>query len=252
MEKFNRYVVVSTSNNPDYYFYAKYVEHAWNKLGWELCIMITYGTNPLDLELQNPNTVIVQLPNIPGIREETIAQAGRLYAANYLPHDKLIMTSDIDLLPLSDYWNPGINNVTIYGHDLTWRTFYPMGYCAMSGANWFKNLQCTYNTAEDLERDVNEIGMARSKDWEQWWNHDWTLLTKRLKPLGNDLTFIDRGQIHIAGAHLAKGRIDRYNWAETQKQEVFIDAHCENINVKHPVKLEPFLQVFNKFYDLRS
>jgi hypothetical protein len=243
-----RIVVVSTTNNPDYYFYAKYVEHAWNKLGWDLCIMITDGVDPLNLELSNPSTTIVQLPKIEGIREETIAQAGRLYAANYLPKDALIMTSDIDLIPLSDYWNPDINNVTIYGHDLTWRTYFPMGYCAMSGENWFKHLRCTYDTKSDLLRDVDEIGLARSNDWEQWWNHDWSLLTKRLKELGNGLTFIDRGQVNIAGATLAKGRIDRYNWIETQKQDSFIDAHCENVNVKHPVKLEPFLEMWKKFY----
>ena len=34
--KFNRTVVVSTTNNPDYYFYLPYVEKAWNNYGWNV------------------------------------------------------------------------------------------------------------------------------------------------------------------------------------------------------------------------
>ena len=250
-----RIVVISSNNNPDYLHYAKYQEKAWNKLGWKLCIMITDDVDVLDLKLSPFNegsgkliTSIVRMPHIEGLRTETVAQASRLYAANYLPEDALIMTCDMDLIPLSDYWHPNIDEVTIYGHDLTWNSFYPMGYCAMSGANWKKYMQLNGNTAEELVRDAKEIEIAYMPDWEQWWNHDWTLLTKRLKPFHHSLTHIPRGQIDIAGATLAKGRIDRFNWEKTQEQETFIDAHCENNNVMHPVKLEPFLKVFNKFY----
>jgi hypothetical protein len=243
-----RYVVVSSNNNPDYLFFAPYIEKAWNTLGWDVCFMITDDVNPLDLHKQNESSIIVRLPNIEGLRKETIAQTGRLYAATYLHPDSLIMTSDMDLLPLSNYWNPDINNITVYGHDLTWRTFYPMGYCAMSAQNWIKYLNLTFNPKSDIERDCKEIAIAYSSDWEQWWNHDWTLLTKRLKVFEDKLTFIDRGQIDIAGATLAKGRVDRYNWQVTLNQPNLIDAHCENHNVMHPTKLEPFLKLFESIY----
>jgi len=241
--------VISANNNPDYLFYAPYQERAWNSLGWRLCIMITHDVNPLDLNIENPETIIVRLPEIPELRSATIAQAGRLYAANYLSEDALIMTCDMDLIPLSDYWKPEPFDVTVYGHDLTWHSFYPMGYCAMSGKNWKKYMNLTGLTENDLVRDAKEVELAYMPDWEQWWNHDWTLLTKRLKPYASIIKFNDRGQINIAGATLAKGRIDRHNWMETQNQpEPFIDMHCENNNVQHPVKLDPFLKVFNKFY----
>lgn len=243
-----RYVVVSTTNNPDYYFYATYIEKAWNSLGWDLCVMITEGVNPLDLKLSNRSSVIVQLPKIEGLRDATIAQAGRLYAANYLPEDAMIMTSDIDLLPLSDYWNPSADNITVYGHDLTWYSYYPMGYVAMTGKNWKQYLSCTMNTAIDLERDAKLTGIAYSEDWEQWWNHDWQHLTNVLKQHTDKITFINRGQVQIAGATLALGRIDRYDWEKTQEQSILIDAHCENNNVLHPDKLNKFLKVFEKFY----
>ena len=243
-----RYVVVSSNNNPDYYFYLPYIEKAWNSYGWDVCVMITDDVDVHNITKSNENTIIVQLPFVPGLRPETIAQAGRLYAANYLPMDAIIMTSDIDLLPLQNYWNPNINEITVYGHDLTWHSFYPMGYIAMSGANWKKYMDLHFDTKGEIYRDAVKTGLPFANDWEQWWNHDWTHITNVLKPHKDLITFIDRGQINIAGATLAKGRVDRYNWYETMNQPNWIDAHCENNNVQHPDKLGKFLEVYEKFY----
>lgn len=243
-----KYVVVSTTNNSDYYFYLPYIEKAWNSYGWDVCIMLTQEVDINNIDKRNENTLIIRLPKVEGLREATIAQAGRLYAANYLPMDALIMTSDMDLLPLKDYWNPGQHDVTVYGHDLTWYNYFPMGYVAMPGYKWKEYLKCTYDTASDMLRDAKETEIAFSDHWEQWWNFDWNLLTKRLMPFKNHINFIDRGQVNIAGATLAKGRVDRYNWHETMKQPDWIDAHCENNNVQHPDKLNKFLEVFEKVY----
>jgi len=245
-----KYVVVSTNNNPDYIFFAPYIEKAWNSFGWNLCVMITQDVNEADLKLSNPESVVVRLPNIEGLRQESIAQAGRLYAANYLPLDTLLMTSDMDLLPLSDYWHPNENEITVYGHDLTWNTYLPMGYISMIGSDWEKYMNLTGISFNDMNRDSNEYReMVLSPDFERWWNWDWQMITDRMKPHYNKITFINRGQIDIAGATLAKGRIDRYNWDVTQSQpEPFIDAHCHNTSVKNPERFESFLRVFDKFH----
>ena len=245
-------VVVSTSNNPDYMFYAPYQERAWNKYGWTFCVMITADVDPLELHLENPTSLILRLPEIEGLKSGTIAQAGRLYAANYLHEDDLIMTCDMDLIPLSDYWHPEPFDITVYGHDLTWHSFYPMGYIAMTGKNWKKYMELTGLTFEDMVRD-SKSGKSNYNPydavWEKYWDYDWSLITNKLKPFEKQIKFIDRGQINIAGGTLARGRIDRFNWEATQNQpEPFVDAHCENNNVMHPVKLEPFLKVYNKFY----
>lgn len=245
----NRYVVISTNNNPDYYFYAPFQEKAWNSLGWNLCVMVTRDVHIPDLKLSNPSTVVVRMAEHSHLRSETVAQVSRLYAASYFDSDTLLMTCDMDLIPLTDYWKPDKNNITIYGHDLTWHSFYPMGYIAMTSANWAKYMKLTDNVEADINRDAEEYKHLTSSDnWESWWNYDWTMITDRLKPFKDSLTFIDRGQINIAGATLAKGRVDRHNFIETQNQPYLIDAHCENNNVKHPVKLEPFLELYNKFY----
>lgn len=244
----DKIVVVSTNNNPDYYFFSPYIKKAWNSYGWKVAVMFTEGTPVSELH----GDYLLALPKIEGLKEATVAQAGRLYAANYLPEDSLIMTSDMDLLPLSDYWHPNINDITVYGHDLTWHSFFPMGYCAMSCKHWKQYMNLTDSTERDMLRDANDRSVAHnpfSDKWEEYWDYDWDLLTTRLSPYKQVITFKDRGQIDIAGATLAKGRIDRYNWEVTQNQpEPFIDAHCHNTSVRNPERLESFLKVFNKFH----
>lgn len=237
-----RVVVISSNNNPDYLFYAPYVVKAWHTLKWKVAIMLTADTSIKSIEGCGCD-YIIQLPEIPELRTETIAQAGRLYAANYLPKDALIMTSDMDLLPLTDYWNPDPKNITVYGHDLTDYTFFPMGYTAMTAENWTKNLELTGDTKEDLIRGAKETGLPYQPDWEQWWNHDWRLLTNKLT--GKDITHIYRGR--RTNSCFAYGRVDRGDSMQIPS-EPLIDAHCENINVKHPTKLEPFLKLFNQYY----
>lgn len=237
-------VVLSTNNNPDYFHYSAYQRKAWNKFGWKVCIMTTS-----DVVEILPCDYQIILPEI-DVRKETLAQAGRLYAANQLPSDAMIMTCDMDLIPLSDYWHPKEDEITIYGHDLTWFSYFPMGYVAMTGEKWKEKFFLTGDTYMDMLRDFKKYSdMVYSDDWNVYWNYDWQFLTDTLMPFKPQLTFVNRGQIDIAGATLAKGRIDRYNWQATQNQpEPFIDMHCENNNTRHPAKLEPFLEVYERFH----
>lgn len=242
-----RTVVISTNNNPDYYAYAPYIEHAWSKLGWRVAIMITSDVDPLSIDTRLESTVLLQIPEIEGLRKETQAQGGRLYAASYLRDDTLIMTSDMDLLPLSDYWNPDPNNITVYGHDLTDFSYYPMGYVAMTGAKWKEAMNINDTIAKCFKRDADETLIAYSAAWEQWWNFDWNLLTARLKPFADkgQVTFINRGR--RPGSCFAAGRIDRGDSMQ-MIDKPWIDAHCENVNVKHPDKWNRFISLFESVY----
>lgn len=237
-----KYIIVSSNNNSDYLFYAPYVEKAWNNYGWNVCFMITHDVDPLDLKLNNlDSSKIIQLPHVEGLRIETVAQASRLYAANYLPLDSLIMTSDIDLIPLSDYWNPNPEEITVYGHDLTDYSYYPMGYVAMTGHKWKEFFKLTYNTLEDMLQGARETGLPYKENWEQWWNHDWRLLTDKLSPMKEKIKFIKRGRGHGGFAY---GRVDRGDSCHVPAGETLIDAHCENHNVQHPDKLNKFLKLY--------
>lgn len=238
-----RIVVISTNNNPDYYVYCPYIVKAWRTHGWEVAVMMTH-----DVEEKLEADYLIRLPKINDLRSETIAQAGRLYAANYLPLDSLIMTSDMDLLPLQNYWNPQPNDITNYGRDLTDYTFFPMGYTAMSCDNWKKIMNLTYNTEENLLRDARELGTPFKEDWESWWNFDWELLTKRLNKYsrdGGELKLIMRGR--RAGSCFAYGRVDRGDSMQIPEGEL-IDAHLENHNTRHPDKWGKFITLYNKYY----
>lgn len=238
-----RYIVVSTNNNPDYYFYLPYIEKAWNSLGWEVVVCLTKDVDTHNLVKNNPDTIYLQLPDVECVRTESIAQAGRLYAANYLSKDCYIMTSDMDLLPLSNYWNPNLDDVTVYGHDLTDFSYFPMGYTGMRAEDWRHFLKLTGNTQADMERDCNEYAyMVKSTEWEQWWNFDWRLLTDRLTHA--KVVHKHRGR---QANGFAYGRIDRGNSMQMITGEL-IDAHCENHNVQHPDKLNKFITLFESVY----
>jgi hypothetical protein len=254
-----RYVVLSTNNNPDYYSYLPFQERAWNRFGWDLIVMITADVDPLLLETTNPNTLICRLPNIPELRPQTIAQAGRLYAAHYVDKDCLLMTCDMDLIPLSNYWNPDQNQITVYGHDLTDYSYIPMGYVAMTAERWIEVMNITSDTKADMLRDANStmikdpdtkqmVVAAYSENWGAYWNYDWRLLTDRLQPYidRKQINFIKRGR-RTTGTY-AYGRVDRGDGMKVPPGETLIDAHCENFNTQATEKLEKFLNVYESVH----
>lgn len=250
----NRYVVISTNNNPDYFNYIPYQEQAWANFGWGLIIMVTSDFNPVNFETRLKSTLVCQLPKVNEIRSQTLAQMGRLYAAHYVGKDNLLMTCDMDLIPLSNYWNPDPNKITVYGHDLTDHTYYPMGYVAMTAEKWIEKMQITADTRADILRDCDRTMIkgekaAYSDNWEVWWNVDWRLLTDRLSPFKDEITFINRGRRTVPPNKgvFAFGRVDRGDSMQVPSENL-IDMHCENNNVKHPEKWARFLSVYEKHH----
>jgi len=237
-------VVVSSNNSPDYLFYLPYITKAWHSYGWEVAVMLTHDVK----EFEGEPDYVIPIPEIEGLRLETQAQASRLYAANHLPSDALIMTSDMDLLPLKDYWHPKIEDITNYGFDLTDFCFLPMGYTAMSGENWKKVMNLTGDTKADMLRDAHEPNIPHnpfSEDWSQYWDYDWCLLTRRCKPYMDSIVKVLRGR--RPGSCFAFGRVDRGDSMQIPSEEL-IDCHAENNNVRHPDKLNKFVSLFERFH----
>jgi hypothetical protein len=94
---------------------------------------------------------------------------------------------------------------------------------------------CTGNFKEDMEREVNITKHAFSDNWEQYWFADWDLFTKRCAFVKDDLTFIDRGMVHLAKDPTAKNRLDRYDMDKTRNQ-ILLDCHADNNNPSAPYK----------------
>lgn len=187
----NRYVVISSNTHPDYEFYVPIVRWAWKQFGWD--------------------TICLRPFTLSGYREETITQCMRLYAADYSNGaDRILMTSDADMVPLSDYWDPHPENITCYGHDLTGYKHQPMCYIAMTASKWREVMGLTGDIYKDMTRDLAD-SKAKSPDWSEWWQVDQDIITERLSQLSQKeprrVVKVDRGI--EPGSHLPLGRMDR-------------------------------------------
>jgi hypothetical protein len=214
-----RTVVISTDDHPDYVQCLPFVRRAWNKLGWRtLTFYLGRGKPEAD-----PENMVVELEPIPGYRSATIVQVSRLMGHRYV--DGLIMTSDVDMMPLSNYWKPHPEKVTCYGADLTGYQQYPICYIAAPRACW-ESLVPESTLMELLQSDTQ----ARSDIFDEWWFADQRIITKRINDSMKDgmpTAFHDRGlRSHWGKDPLPVGRIDRANWQRTKNSwSRKIDAH---------------------------
>lgn len=218
----NKYIIISSNKNPDYEFYVPIVKWAWKQFGWDVICLRPFTLN--------------------GYRDETITQVMRLYASDYLKGDALLMTSDADMIPLSDYWQPALTDITCYGHDLTGYVHQPMCYVAMLSSKWSEVMNLTGNMYNDMRRDLAET-KAKSDSWSEWWQVDQDLLTDRLSRV--NVAKVDRGI--EPGSHLPYGRVDRAGMKWVQDP---IDFHAPKEPTKHRAAInDVLLRVFGVKYE---
>ena len=242
-------VVLSANENPDYWFYFPVVEWIWNKYGWHVDLFVT-DESKIDFiehtKLSSKDTSVYIIPSIEGVRTGTLAQVVRHFASNVLPKEDYIMVQDIDLLPLRP-WEPDTTKKTIYGWELTGRSFIPVHYTGMMGHDWYDIMGCTGDLKADMEREMKANGRAYGAKWEEYWDADWDILTQKVLARKNEFTFVPRGMMSIGHCATAEGRVDRvsikvnnetgaYSWGWTLNQPERIDMHCENNNSASPEK----------------
>lgn len=225
-----RAVVVSTNYDDKYLFFLPIIQYAWQKLGWDLICMMP--NKPLEDIPETKDLVFSRMADIAQSRtsitimyfnckesdEITYTQCSRLYAANLaIPEFDILLTSDVDMLPISNYWNPDPNKITSYGRNLSDKHF-PICYVGMSPARWREVMLLTGNVTNDMHIDI--------EGWEgdgNRWELDQDLLTESLLPYQNEIVYIDREKsIH---SDYPVGRIDRSAWDATHKESVRIDCH---------------------------
>lgn len=222
-----KYIVLSVNDNPDYLFFTPLTVWAWRKLGWEVIVMFhnVGGINSdcvyLVEQMEQTDEAIFKYLHVEGHRSSTITQVSRLYAGCLTGDDVLLMTSDIDLIPLSDYWHPDPSKITVYGEDLTGYTEYPISYLAMTKQRWVEVMGLTSSDYNELiKRDLDNHPNSKSDDFYKWWGIDQQIITERIKAVNFEKQFINRGQ--YANGY-AIGRPDRGAWTLNHKQ--YIDAH---------------------------
>lgn len=209
-------VILSTTDGGDYLPYLEYCQKAWNKLGWKTLTFYLGKVAPKSTE-QNRVLEIPKKFLEHGYREATLVQVARLFGGHYC--EGMVMTGDVDMLPMSNYWKPAPHCVTVYGYDLTGYSEYPICYIAMDAQAWRDVVP---------ERDPIELldkyeAKAKSEDFYTWWGVDQYIITERI----DDRIAHTPRQIHrgLEGA-TAKGRVDRHDWMGTLgRPGVKIDAH---------------------------
>lgn len=213
-----RYVVLGVNENPKYLYYLPLVLWAWRKIGWEAITFVVGELPKVGIIINMPMDTTHFIKPINGYKSETIAQVSRLYGARQTPKDTLVMTSDVDMIPLSNYWNPQENVITTYGRDLT-DYHYPMCYIAMNERDWYRVMDY-YKTDIDHSVDLDlQQAVPKAKNV---WCVDQDIITERLLRYGKEkITHIDRGTDKRTGYPL--GRVDRSAWR--LDHQVYIDAH---------------------------
>lgn len=221
-----KYIVLSVNQNVDYMYFMPITVWTWRQAGFEPIVFYRGERNELsDLAFQSVNIVRVLNP-IDGIRDATIAQMARLYAAcTDVDDGDYLMLGDVDMLALGNHWTPDLTKVTVYNHDLTGFSEIPMCYVGMPKSLWrtiFELGKLDYNQA--IKRDIENYPNAREDDFYKWWGCDQQILTERLEAYGYDkITFINRGHFNGYGA----GRVDRGSGGWVLDQPILYDAHLK-------------------------
>jgi hypothetical protein len=245
-----KYIVLSVNDNPDYLFHVPLVCWAWRKFGWEPIVFYT-GDGPTSNGYQSDlvfndlweNVYVIKVPD--GYSSSTIAQVSRLYAAHLAFKGEIdgaksfLMTSDIDMLPLSDYWKPDYDKLTVYGRDLT-DYHYPICYIAANNHKWDEIMD--FDGSESIDHFI-----ARDlRKQKNIWTLDQDIITERINDSRYVPLRIDRGTDKRTGYPI--GRIDRSNWTLDHKQ--YIDCHMfhgiQNDDAKFKKTLEMLHTVWPK------
>lgn len=203
-------VILSTNDHHDYFPYLEYAQKAWNKLGWNT---FTFYMGDKNVGQTDENRIFKVSP-IEEYRDITVLQCYRLLGHQYA-NEGIIMTSDVDMIPLSNYWGEN-NKMTCYGSDLTGGKQYPMCYISAHTKEWRQIIAET-----DIKELLDKYPCAKSDNFEDYWYTDQIIATERIKNINPIL--VKRG--HRQG--FANGRIDRAMWDHSIKmwERRYIDAH---------------------------
>lgn len=211
----DKYVVLSVNDNPDYLHYAPLTVWCWAQYGYKTKLFYL-GKHDKREEFvltfcKELGAEIIEVEPIEGYRDDTVIQCARLMCGHYAKDDDYLITGDIDMIPLSDYWRLQ-EDITVYGHDLTDFTHIPICYISTKGKEW-KNL-----VSETLKDLLDKYPQAKHSDFYKYWFTDQDIITERIDH--NDVAWVNRGKYASGYAY---GRVDRGSW--TLEHPEYIDAH---------------------------
>lgn len=227
-------IVLSTNDNQNYFGYLPFVQQAWNNLGWHT---LTFYLGEKKIVSTKENRII-KIIKSKVLRDETMVQVSRLFACCI--SDEYLMTSDVDMLPLSNYWKPDEKIITTWGRDLTDYGHYPICYIGMPAEKWrnVMGLEKSDTISDIIEKYLIAYPKAFSDKWTEWWQVDQDIITEKLLLLNP--VVIERGK---NGCCLAARRADRSDWNNTKDISYLIDAH-----LPHPFNVIEVELLIRKYF----
>lgn len=216
-----KYVVLGVNENPKYLYYLPLIVWAWRQFGWEPFVFMISEMNNCSMSIMEKADYKLKLltTGIDGYKSDTVAQVSRLYAGCFFHGTEYLMTSDVDMLPLSDYWFANIGMIDCYGRDLT-DYHYPICYIGAEAHLWHRVMRIPYSGME--ENTFNLLMKNDLRQQKNMWVLDQDIITERLTCYGKGVIYHTiRGTDKRTG--YPTGRVDRSNWR--LDHETLIDAH---------------------------
>lgn len=214
----NKYAILSTDNNPDYYSLLPLVCHSWRKIEYTPVIIFANVESKLeDLIISYCPLGTIKGHTLPteGVKDSTKAQISRLFAHQHRWSEDILITADADMVIARDIFTHDVTEgqIVSFGYDLTGRSELPICYVKARADKW-RELMGEFTIPEKAYRER----------WEDYWSVDQQLLTQRAREYGMEkITFIDRGNQNKHG--LPTGRWDRHDWAHIP--DSIIDVHMK-------------------------
>lgn len=212
--------ILSTTLHDDYLLNLPYAIMSWRRLGIDVKVMMSEddfrSTKFSSCVLNFGSDFQVQTYKCTEERKPTYSQVSRLFGAIGEDDDEILITSDADMVVLSDEYFRN-DTPTIVGYDLA-DGMIPMCYTYMTAKQWKQvmNIKETDTLQSRLSELIDVIDCDNIRG--NYWCLDQELLTKHI----NDsvLTFTKIARRNSGGT--ATRRCDRDGW---NADGDFIDAH---------------------------
>lgn len=225
------YVIISSDDNPMYKDFYEIVAKRWYDLGFKTYYINV--TNEDDISY-NDYGVIHKIKSLDFVSTGFQSQVVRLFATKFI--DGVVLTSDIDMLPLNgDYFNSYLNelneeNVVIYsGQPYGDVPYYPMCYVLSHSKNLREYLQIENLSFSQYCEVLLKYGEA--------WNTDEHFMYDRLD--------LHKDKLLIKTRDFSR-RIDRGNWIYniySVKEGYYIDSHLLRPYASHEEEIKKLLDI---------
>lgn len=182
-----KHVIFATNSNQDYSFFAPICARMWASLGYHPHVFVVndlweHGSKVALAELQKAASVYkLQIPE--GYRSSTVAQVSRLLGA-MLPVDDadLIMTADVDMLPLNaSFFNQHGPNISIFysnAYEEESAPHFPICYICAPKTTWAELTEVKGNQDELLRHIL--VNLSPMSNAGEAWGYDEFWISSKL------------------------------------------------------------------------